>query len=200
MLANWITLSRLPLLAINVWLLYWGPPVLRLVGVPLLLIGLLLDTVDGVVARRRHETSLFGSVLDIAVDRTYELVLWVCFADLRFIPAAIPIIVITRTTLTDAFRGIGVSQGAAPFKQHRTRLGRFLVGSTPMRVGYSLSKIVAFMTLALGQALGEGAGGARFLAAGLIAAWIAVGFCVLRGLPVLIHGFKEHWGAGGSAQ
>lgn len=193
MLANWITLSRLPLLAINVYLLYWGSPALRLVGVPLLLIGLLLDTVDGVVARRRHETSLFGSVLDIAVDRTYELVLWVCFAGLGFIPVAIPIIVITRTTLTDAFRGIGVSQGAAPFEQHRTRLGRFLVGSTPMRVGYSLSKIAAFMALALGQALGEGAMGARLLAAGLVVAWIAVGICVLRGLPVLIHGFKEYW-------
>lgn len=37
--------------------------------------------------------SVFGSVLDIAADRTYELVLWVCFADLRMIPVAIPLII-----------------------------------------------------------------------------------------------------------
>jgi phosphatidylglycerophosphate synthase len=182
--------------------LFLGSPAVRLAGVPLLLIGLLLDTVDGVVARRRHQTSLFGSVLDIAADRTYELVLWVCFASLGFVPVAIPVIVIARTTLTDAFRGIGVSQGAAPLEQHRTPLGQFLVGSTPMRVGYSVSKIVAFGGLALVQALGGFPAGSRYptLAAQMAEviqgiAWVAVGLCVLRGLPVVIHGFKEHWSA-----
>lgn len=90
MLANWITLSRLPLLAINVLVLFLAPPEVRLAGVVLLFVGLMLDTVDGVVARKTQQTSLFGSVLDIAADRTYELVLWVCFAYLRLIPVAIP--------------------------------------------------------------------------------------------------------------
>lgn len=192
MLANWITLSRFPLLVTNVLILFFGSPEVRLAGVALLLVGLLLDTVDGVVARRTHQTSLFGSVLDIAADRTYELVLWVCFAYLRLIPIAIPVLVIARTTLTDAFRGIGVSQGATPFSQHRTSLGRFLVGSTTMRVGYSLSKILAFGALATGEALG-GRPGAGFVETGQVAAWIATGFCLLRGLPVVIHGFKERW-------
>jgi CDP-diacylglycerol---glycerol-3-phosphate 3-phosphatidyltransferase len=191
-LANWITLSRFPLLIANVLILFLGSPEVRLAGVPLLLLGLFLDTVDGVVARRTHQTSLFGSVLDIAADRTYELVLWVCFAYLRLIPVAIPVLVIARTTLTDAFRGIGVSRGATPFSQHRTRLARFLVGSTPMRVGYSTSKILAFGSLAAGEALG-GRLGAGLLEAGQLSAWIAVGFCLLRGLPVVIHGFKERW-------
>jgi len=201
-LANWITLARFPLLAINVLVLFFGAPTLRLAGVSLLLIGLLLDTVDGVVARKTHQTSLFGSVLDIAADRTYELVLWVCFAYLQLIPAAIPVIVIARTTLTDALRGIGVSQGEAPFSQHRTPLGRFLVGSTLMRTGYSLSKTLAFVGLALAQALGGFPAGSQNAAFGGTVgevsrevAWVAVAFCVLRGLPVVIHGFKEHWGA-----
>jgi phosphatidylglycerophosphate synthase len=193
-LANWITLSRFPLLTVNVLILFFGSPGLRLAGVLLLLFGLLLDTVDGVVARRTRQTSLFGSVLDIAADRTYELVLWVCFAYLRLVPVAIPVIVIARTTLTDTFRGIGIGEGATPFSQHRTALGRFLVGSTPMRVGYSLSKILAFGLLALGQALAEvSPDGAPLLRAGLWLAWVAVVLCVLRGLPVLIHGFKTHW-------
>ena len=110
MLANWITLSRFPLLLIIVLILYFGSPWVRLGGVGLLFLGLMLDTVDGMVARRTGQTSLFGSVLDIAADRTYELVLWVCFADLRLIPVAIPLIIIARTTLTDSFRSIGVGQ------------------------------------------------------------------------------------------
>jgi len=200
-LANWITLSRFPLLLSNVLILYVGPPGVRLAGVALLFAGLMLDTVDGMVARKTGQTSLFGSVLDIAADRTYELVLWVCFADLRMIPVAIPLIVIARTTLTDAFRSIGVGQGTAPFLQHRTALGRFLVGSTLMRVGYSASKVATFCGLALAQAFAgfpSAAPPGRWAAPLLVLfrsiAWVAVGFCVFRGLPVIIHHLKEYWG------
>jgi len=199
-LANWITLSRVPLLLINVLVLYFGSPEIRLAGVALLFLGLMLDTVDGMVARKRGETSLFGSVLDIAADRTYELILWVCFAHLDLVPVAIPLIVLARTTLTDAFRSIGVAQGTAPFAQHRTALGRFLVGSTWMRVGYSASKIAAFCGLALVQAAKGfpprtllGAAVAPLSSALGVVAWIAVTLCVLRGLPVLVHSLRHYW-------
>jgi CDP-diacylglycerol---glycerol-3-phosphate 3-phosphatidyltransferase len=199
MLANWITLSRFPLLLTTVLILYFGSPWVRLAGVGLLFLGLMLDTVDGVVARKRGETSLFGSVLDIAADRTYELVLWVCFADLRMIPVAIPLIIIARTTLTDAFRSIGVGQGTAPFAQHRTALGRFLVGSTFMRTGYAITKVITFCGLALAQAL---SGFPETVYAGRVptlmsilrgTAWLAVAFCVFRGLPVIVHSLREYW-------
>jgi phosphatidylglycerophosphate synthase len=199
MLANWITLSRFPLLLVTILILYFGSPGLRLAGVVLLFVGLMLDTVDGVVARRRGETSLFGSVLDIAADRTYELVLWVVFADLGMIPVAIPLIIIARTTLTDAFRSIGVGQGTAPFAQHRTALGRFLVGSTFMRTGYAVTKVITFCGLALAQALSgfpaiaSGRGLGLMLDGLQVMAWLAVAFCVFRGLPVIIHWLKEYW-------
>ena len=200
MLANWITLSRFPLLLVNVLILYRGSALVRLAAVGVLFIGLMLDTVDGIVARKTGTTSVFGSVLDIAADRTYELVLWICFADLGLIPLLIPIAVIARTTLTDAFRSIGVSQGIAPFRQHRTRLGTFLVGSTFMRVGYSVSKTTTFCGLAIAQALGGWGGGSALvgLAGPMLGffqatAWIAVVFCLLRGVPVVVHGFRHGW-------
>jgi CDP-diacylglycerol--glycerol-3-phosphate 3-phosphatidyltransferase len=204
MLANWITLSRLPLLLIIVLILYFGSPVIRLAGVVLLFLGLMLDTVDGMVARKTGQTSLFGSVLDIAADRTYELVLWVCFTDLRMIPVAIPLIIIARTTLTDAFRSIGVGQGTAPFAQHRTALGRFLVGSSWMRTGYAVTKVVTFCGLALAlafsgfPALNEAV--PLMLAVLRIMAWLAVIFCVFRGLPVIITTLRRYWGTPGVAQ
>ena len=200
MLANWITLSRFPLLLIIVLILYQGSPGIQLAGVVLLLAGLMLDTVDGVVARKKGQTSLFGSVLDIAADRTYELVLWVCFADLRMIPVALPLIIIARTTLTDALRSIGVGKGTAPFAQHRTPLGRFLVGSTLMRTGYAVTKVVTFCGLALTQALSRSPGTDLPLALPSmwsvfqVTAWLAVLFCVFRGLPVIVHSLREYWG------
>jgi phosphatidylglycerophosphate synthase len=202
MLANWITLSRFPLLLIWIVALYLGSPPLRLAGVALLFTGLMLDTVDGMVARRTGRTSLFGGVLDIAADRTYELVLWVCFADFGMIPAAVPLIIVARTTLTDALRSIGVAEGTAPFAQHRTALARFLVGSSWMRTGYSLTKVTAFCGLALAEALsGFPAGPAsRATVSSMVAilqviVWLAVIFCVCRGLPVIIAGVPRLRGA-----
>jgi CDP-diacylglycerol--glycerol-3-phosphate 3-phosphatidyltransferase len=207
MLANWITLSRFPLLLSSVLILYFGSPTLRLAGVALLFVGLMLDTVDGMVARRTGQTSLFGSVLDIAADRTYELVLWVCFADLRMIPVAIPLIIIARTTLTDAFRSIGVGQGTAPFAQHRTALGRFLVGSTWMRTGYAVTKTTTFCGLALAQAFGGfphttplARAVPSMMMALQVTAWLAVAFCVFRGLPVIIHSLRQYWGTPAAAR
>jgi phosphatidylglycerophosphate synthase len=187
-------------LLIYVLVLYFGPPVWRLVAVALLFLGLILDTVDGVVARRSGQTSLIGSVLDIAADRTYELVLWVCFADMSLIPVAIPLIVIMRTTLTDALRSIGVAQGQAPFKQHQSRLGKFLVASGVMRSSYSVSKITAFLSLAVAEALAGFDPGTPMskaatpiLEIGQVIAWIAVAMCVLRGLPVIMGTIRRYW-------
>ena len=200
MLANWITLARLPLLLINVLILYLGSPSLRLIGVAVLFLGLMLDTVDGVVARRTGQTSLFGSVLDIAADRTFELVLWVCFASLGMIPVTIPLIVIARTTLTDAFRSIGVAHGAAPFAQHRSTIGRFVVSSPIMKIGYSASKTITFCGLALVSAFrgyppdsAVARAAAPMIDAFRVTAWVAVGFCLFRGLPVIIGTLKRYW-------
>jgi phosphatidylglycerophosphate synthase len=198
MLANCITLSRFPLLLIWILVLYLGSPPLRLAGVALLFVGLMLDTVDGVVARRTGRTSLFGSVLDIAADRTYELVLWVCFANLGMIPAVIPLIIVARTTLTDAVRSLGVTEGTAPFAQPRSALARFLVGSPWMRTGYSVTKVTAFCGLALAEALSGfpaeatlGISVAPMLGVLQVIVWSAVIFCVARGLPVLVAGLPR---------
>jgi phosphatidylglycerophosphate synthase len=200
MLANWITLSRFPLLLISTLILYRGSAALQIAGAGLLFLGLMLDTVDGIVARKTGQTSLFGSVLDIAADRTYELVLWVCFADLGMIPMTIPLIVVARTTLTDALRSVGVAQGKAPFAQHPSGLGGFLVASPWMRTGYSVSKTITFCGLALARAL-SGLAGANPLAEAegalmgtlRLMAWVTVVLCVARGLPVITTTLRQYW-------
>jgi len=197
-MANWITISRFPLLVGYILMLYLGNTTVRLIGVPVLFVLLMLDTVDGMVARARGQTSLLGSVLDIAADRAYELVLWVSLADLGVIPIAIPIIVILRTTLTDALRSIGIQKGLKPFEQHRSRLGRFLVASPWMRTSYSVTKISAFCGLALGIALSSypvGSPGhdasAPILRGFAVVAWVATAICVLRGIPVISGGLRH---------
>jgi CDP-diacylglycerol--glycerol-3-phosphate 3-phosphatidyltransferase len=192
MSAVWITLSRFPLLVLSVLTFYFGSPAVQLGGTAVLLAGLLLDTVDGVVARRTGQTSLFGGVLDIAADRTYELVLWVGFADLGLVPPWVPMLILARTTLTDAFRSLGVSQGVAPFDQPATALGRFLIASPAMRIAYSVAKTITFCGLPLVRAVSALPGGPASLlvppleAAVGAALYATVVLCVLRGLPVIL--------------
>ncbi len=200
-MANWITLARYPLLLACLAILYLGSPPARLAGAVLLFLGLLLDTVDGVVARARSETSLIGSVLDIAADRTYELSLWVSFAYLGLVPAVIPLVVLARTTITDALRSVGVAEGTAPLDQQAAPLARFVVASPWMRTGYSATKLGAFCGLALAHAfLGYPAeSGLRGLAPDLLTAanavaWAAVLFCVVRGVPVIVEGVRRNRG------
>jgi CDP-diacylglycerol--glycerol-3-phosphate 3-phosphatidyltransferase len=193
-----ITLSRFPLLVLSVLAFYFGSPAVQLGGTAVLLVGLLLDTVDGVVARRTGQTSLYGGVLDIAADRTYELVLWVGFAGLGLISPWIPMLILVRTTLTDAFRSLGVSQGVAPFDQQSTALGRFLVASPTMRIAYSVGKVTTFCGLPLMRALAALPPGAapRVLVPALEpvvggALYATVAICLLRGLPVILEASRR---------
>ena len=196
--ANIITIIRYPLLLVFLLMIYFGSPIVQLLSVPFLFFALFLDTLDGVIARRSGTTSLIGSVLDIATDRTYELVLWVVLADLGTISIAIPLIIIARTMLTDAIRSIGVSQGKAPFEQQGSGLGHFLVSSAWMRSGYSVTKIVAFCGLALGFALSGFPEGGNLQSASEpvlrfseFVAWVAVVISVVRGAPVILSGYRQ---------
>ena len=192
-MANVLTLSRYPMLIIFILLLYFGTPTVQIFAVVFLFFALMIDLIDGPIARRRGTANLTGSILDIAADRVYELVLWVVFLDLDVVPVAIPIIVITRTTLTDAIRSIGVGQGKAPFDQHETSIAKFIVRSRWMRSSYGIAKIVSFCGLTLGIALSgfppdsQSFGvSANLVSIFQVTSWIAAALCVIRGSPVIL--------------
>jgi len=193
-MANLITIARFPLLLAIIAMLYTASPLVRLITVPLLGLLIAMDSLDGMVARARNEVSLMGSVLDIMADRAVELVLWIAYAHLLLVPVAIPIIYVLRGTVVDSLRSVHVREGTAPFKSMRTRLGKFLVGSPPMRTGYAVSKLISFAGLALTHSLGAFAEQgvvtdqavhlSRFIFN--VTSWISVALCLVRGVPVII--------------
>ena len=190
-MANIITLLRFPLLLIYIALLYFGDATAQMWCVPFIVIIILMDTLDGIVARYLGETSLFGSVLDIATDRTLELVLWVVFADLNLISIFFPILVIVRGTMVDAIRGIGMRQGKAAFEQLKSPISQFLVSSRTMRATYGTVKAIAFAVLTLNLSLLSSHSSWTSLVhiLALTFTWISVVICLLRGFPVLVEGF-----------
>jgi CDP-diacylglycerol---glycerol-3-phosphate 3-phosphatidyltransferase len=191
-MANAITLSRFPLLFIYIILLYTKNPTIIFWCVPFVVLITMMDMFDGIIARRFGEVSLLGSTLDIAVDRAFEIILWVVYANLKLVPVIIPIIVITRGTLTDTIRAVGMSTGKAAFDQVRHPISRFLVSSRFMRNVYGFIKGVAFafVTATWGFICLEHPWNGWVHTTALIISWIAITITILRGLPVIIEGFS----------
>ncbi len=188
MIANAITISRIPFLVLTVILLYQEQPAPRIVAAFFTVLLILLDSLDGYIARIRNETSLLGSVLDIAADRTVEFVLWVVYADLNLIPIVIPLVVLARGTFVDAVRAIAPAKGVAPFDLMRSKVSRFLVKSPLFRTSFAVAKALAFFFLALAHGLtasGHPWAGSVYSFA-QVCAWLAFALCLLRGIPVLV--------------
>jgi CDP-diacylglycerol---glycerol-3-phosphate 3-phosphatidyltransferase len=192
-MANVITLIRMPLLVAIVVLLHHPNPSIRLILAPVIAVLIGMDSLDGFVARKRDQTSVLGSVLDIAADRTVEFVLWVVFADINLISLAVPVLVIMRGIFVDAIRSVAPAHGLAPFELMRSNLGRFLVKSPWLRTPYAVVKAVAFILLTMQAAVSVvppvlNPGGNGLYLAAQIATWLSVLFCLVRGVPVLIEG------------
>ncbi|HXV24305.1 MAG TPA: CDP-alcohol phosphatidyltransferase family protein [Alphaproteobacteria bacterium] len=191
-MANLITLGRFLLLFLLVASAYEAPVAWQLGNAPLLLLIIALDGVDGYVARVRNETSVFGSIFDIAIDRVVENVLWVVLADLGLVPIWVAIVFITRASIVDSIRYAAISRGETAFGSIRSQLGRVLVSGRFMRGLYGVLKAATFGWVFFLQPLpqlfpetwAQFGGPARWIAVVLVYASVVI--CLLRALPVIL--------------
>lgn len=203
-LANTITIIRIIVLYITVYLIYTGQIVFLIAAIVLSIAIIALDALDGYVARSRNEVTAFGGVLDITGDRIVENVFWIVFADLEIIPMWIPIIVMSRGFMTDAIRSQALTEGKTAFGENTmmtSEIGKFLVSGRFMRGFYGVIKGVTFPYLILVLIAQE-----RHLReadlqdylwvstytknGGLVLAITTTVVSLLRGIPVLTEGRK----------
>jgi CDP-diacylglycerol--glycerol-3-phosphate 3-phosphatidyltransferase len=191
-MANLITLVRLILLFVLVALVYRAAPEWQVVNAPLLLFIIALDGLDGYVARKRREATVFGSIFDITVDRVVEYVLWVVLAHVDLVPIWAALVFIVRGTIVDSIRYAAIAEGETAFGMMRTPLGHALVAGRFMRGFYGTLKAVTFawvLALPPWQALFPAswesfAGGAEAITVALVHASVLV--CLVRGVPVVV--------------
>ena len=191
-MANLVTLSRLLLLLLVVWIFYQPLSPWSFANFFLIIFIFVSDGIDGYIARKRNETSLFGALFDIAGDRIVELTLWIVAADLDLVPIWVPLVFIIRGVIVDTIRSSNaVAEGVAPFALMRSPLGKFIVAGKFMRVFYAVAKAAAFAGLALQYPfpallpdVWEQFG---WLLAGLtyFFVYLSVVLCIARGLPVI---------------
>ncbi|MCA9859665.1 MAG: CDP-alcohol phosphatidyltransferase family protein [Thermomicrobiales bacterium] len=204
-MANAVTVGRLILLFVAVYVLYRGS--VTAIGIAAIAIGIaiILDGLDGWVARRYNETGPLGAAFDIAGDRIAENVLWVVYADLGLIPIWVPLLMLTRGFLVDSIRAIGYGEGKTPFGKDnmmRSAITEWLTAGRPMRLLYGWAKLLAFVFLgglvgyqlhdASGTLLGDLYGWDPFRYFGWACVWVSVVLSIVRGLPVLYDAFLTY--------
>jgi CDP-diacylglycerol---glycerol-3-phosphate 3-phosphatidyltransferase len=191
-MANLVTLSRLLILVVVVALSYIPATPWQLANFFLIIVIFVTDGLDGYIARKRHETSLFGALFDIAGDRIVELTLWIVAADTDLVRAWVPLVFIWRGVIVDTIRSSNaVAEGMAPFALMRSRFGKFVVASRFVRILYAVVKAAAFAGLALQRPLPLFLPELWRVAGGFLTAltyffvYFAVLLCVVRGVPVV---------------
>ncbi len=192
-MANFITLFRTFLGLTVVLVLYYqqasATMALYWVLFGLTAVVILLDGVDGYVARRFNEESQAGAVIDIIGDRIVEQIYWIAYLAVGWVPLWIPLVVIVRGVAVDGLRSIALEKGLTAFGSStmmKSRLGVLLVSSRFSRWTYAVVKGVAFGFLILAHMPD---GEASFLqvtkTVAYTSVYVTVFFCVVRGLPVV---------------
>lgn len=200
-MANAITIGRLVLLFVVVYLIYHGTVQVITLCMLLLLLVIAADGIDGWVARKRNETSTFGAVFDIAGDRIVENTLWIVFSDLGLIPVWVPILVISRGFIVDGLRALSMQEGMTAFGEKnmmRSPFTTWLTAGRFMRGFFGYAKALAFVFLCGLQAWEHHDTADTFLGSvysmdwyrylGWTLVWLAVALTVIRGIPVIVDG------------
>ena len=186
-MANFITIFRVFLMFIGVYLVMtqegnFNAYVWALV---LTILAFSLDGLDGYVARKFHEESKLGALLDIMSDRIVENTYWIVFAVMGWLPVWFSLVALTRGFVTDTIRSAAMEKGLTPFGMQRSPICKWITGSKFMRITYAVAKVLAFIVIIAAKVPNMPNADVVYHV-GYLLALIAIVFCVVRGLPVVI--------------
>ena len=186
-MANFITIFRVFLMFIGVYLVMaqQGKFTAYVWALIFTILAFALDGVDGYVARKFHEESKLGALLDIMSDRIVENTFWIVFAVLGWLSVLFPLIALTRGFVTDTIRSAAMEKGLTPFGMQRNPICKWITGSKFMRITYAVAKVLAFIVI-IASKIPNLPNADLVFTVGYWLAVIAIVFCVVRGLPVII--------------
>jgi phosphatidylglycerophosphate synthase len=183
--------------------LFGKNPWLNLLGVALTVTAIALDALDGHIARTKKLATPEGAQIDILGDRMIENMYFTYFAVVGMVSLWLPMLFFARGAATDFLRSLALKAGHSGWGANamlQNKWARALVTSRRSRGAYATLKCLCFCYLGLELALTHGPvallapltvdlhsairTGAQSLA------WASAIFCVVRGLPVFLEGWK----------
>ena len=176
---------------------------MNLLGVALTVAAIALDALDGHLARVKKLSTPIGAQLDILGDRVIENMFFTYFAAVGMVSLWLPILFFARGAATDFLRALALKAGHSGWGANailQSHWARVIVASRWSRGLYAVTKCVCFCYLGLELALTRGPVAllgpvsldmhAMIRAGAQTLAWVTGVFCMVRGLPVLVEGWK----------
>lgn len=108
---NKLTISRMLITPIFLAVILWDTPHRFLFAVIVFSIAAITDTIDGKLARKRNEITVFGKLLDPVADKMLTTAALLAFMHLGWCSVWIVFIVLTREFIVTSIRLIALSQG-----------------------------------------------------------------------------------------
>jgi CDP-diacylglycerol---glycerol-3-phosphate 3-phosphatidyltransferase len=183
--------------------LFGRGPWLNFAAVALTVTSIALDALDGHLARRKNLATPVGAQIDILGDRLIENVYFTYFAVVGIVSLWLPVFFFARGAATDFLRGLAMRAGHSGWGSNamlQTWWGRTLVASRWSRGLYAAMKCLCFCYLSLELALTRGQVGllgeltadarVTIRTGALALTGATAAFCFVRGLPVLMEGWR----------
>jgi len=175
----------------------------NLTALGLTVAAIALDALDGHLARKKKMATPVGAQLDILGDRMIENVYFTYFAVVGMVSLWLPVLFFARGAATDFLRGLAMKAGYSGWGTNamlQSGWAKALVASRWSRGLYAAMKCACFCYLGLELALTRGPVAllgpvtldmhAAIRAGAQTLAWMTGVFCVVRGLPVLVEGWR----------
>ena len=175
-----LSLLRIPLTFIIMALLFIPGWIAKAGALAGFLLASVTDWLDGYLARRWHQTSPLGALLDPIADKVLILGTFLAFVQLRLIPAWMVLIIALREFLITGVRLVAASRhivlSAAREGKHKT-----------------VSQIVTIIVVLLILALQEALGNAFTPQARALMQWIVLGCLWVTMVLTVISGASFFW-------
>jgi len=110
-LPNFITLSRIPLMFLVVWLMYQDWRGAATLAFALFIVAAVGDWLDGYLARRRQLVSTFGKFMDALTDKIFVIGIMIAFVELQVVSIYWVLIVLCREFLVSGMRMMAAAKG-----------------------------------------------------------------------------------------
>lgn len=199
---NKVTFLRVALGFLSVGL-FGRNPWLNFLAVVLTITAIALDALDGHIARTKQMATPEGAQIDILGDRIIENMYFTYFAVAGMVSLWLPMLFFARGAATDFLRGLAMKAGHSGWganAMYQSTWARTLVASRWSRGAYATLKCLCFCYLGSELALTRGPIAllgpvtmdlhAAIRVGAQLLAWSTAAFCVLRGVPVLLAGWK----------
>ena len=142
---NIVTLARVILIFCAITLLLHDGSILCVWGILVLLLALLLDGADGILARKLSVNNKIGPLIDTLGDRITENAFLVFLVYKNLIPLFIPLVFMSRSFISDFIRCLAFQKGIDTFSLNTSCIGRCLVASKTSRAVYLILKFMVFL-------------------------------------------------------